>query len=130
MRYGAFLEIEAGQLEATPDVKMLPVCHGTVTDVDIMFPAGSAGLAYLQIWYHERQIFPQTGGGAFRGDDHLFQFPESLEIDEQPFVLELRGWAPEATLDHTVFVQVTVEEAPEALAPTFVHVPLPEGMEL
>jgi len=130
MRYGAFLEIKAGQLEATPDVKALPVCHGTVTDVDVMFPAGSAGLAYLQIWYHERQVFPQTGGGAFRGDDHLFQFPESLEIDEQPFVLELRGWAPEATLNHVVFVQVTVEAAPEELAPASVYVPLPEGMEL
>jgi len=128
MRYGAFLTIGAGTLESAPDTKILPVCHGTVTDVDIMYPAGSAGLAYLQVWYHERQVFPQTGGGAFRGDDHLFQFPDSLEIDEQPFLLELRGWAPDALLDHTVFVQVTVIEAEERTVPYAPAVPLPKGL--
>lgn len=128
MRYGAFLEITAGQEQETPDTKTMPVCAGVVVDVDVMFPAGSSGLVYVQVWYHERQVFPQTGGGAFRGDDHLFQFPDSLVLDEQPFTLELRGWAPDATLNHTVFVQVTVVPTPEDIAPMFAHVPLPEGM--
>ncbi|GAH30181.1 unnamed protein product, partial [marine sediment metagenome] len=57
MRYGAFLEVKAGTLESALATKRMPVCHGIVTDVDVMFPAGAAGLVYLQIWYHERQVF-------------------------------------------------------------------------
>jgi len=128
MRYGAFLTVTGGTLEAVPDTKIMPVCHGIVVDVDVMFPPGSAGLLYLQIWYHERQVFPETGGGAFRGDDHLFQFPDSLRLDEQPYTLELRGWAPDAELFHTVFVQVTVAPVLEEYGPIFMEVPLPEGM--
>jgi len=128
MRYGAFLTVTGGTLEAAPDTKTMPVCHGVVVDVDVMFPPGSAGLLHLQIWYHERQVFPETGGGAFRGDDHLFQFPDSLVLDEQPYTLELRGWAPDATLSHTVFVQVTVTPVPEEYVPMLMEAPLPEGM--
>ncbi|GAH24697.1 unnamed protein product, partial [marine sediment metagenome] len=50
--------------------------------------------------------------------------------DEQPFVLELRGKAPDAELDHTVFVQVTVVSALQRDVYGVASVGLPEGMGL
>lgn len=127
MRYRAALSIPAGTLESAPATATVSLCYGTIQEVELLFPAGQAGLTYVQVWRHERQILPTTPGEAFRGDDHLVTFNERITIHERPLQVELRGWSPDATLEHTVYVAFTVlvEVAPADAFGWFV--PLPEG---
>ena len=129
MRYRAALTISAGQTQADPALEDLAICAGVISEVEIHFPAGHAGLTYLQIWYLGRQIFPTSEGATFRGDDNVIQFPEQWVIQEVPHILTLHGWAPDAELDHMLFVAVSVQpfEIIEELGS--VPVALPAGFE-
>lgn len=121
--------IHAGQTEADPDWTVLPLEYGHITEVEVMFPAGQSGLTYVQIYYQSRQIFPLTPGVAFRGDDHILTMSTRFPILEVPHQVVVYGWAPDATLDHTVFVDVTMEAPPDVFIGGFQYVPLPEGMQ-
>lgn len=127
MRYRTALTIAAGQTQADPAWVDLDVEYGYITEVELLFPAGHAGLTFVQIYHQSRQIFPLTPGEAFRGDDHVVQFDEKFPILEVPYTVRVKGWAPDATLAHTVFVDVSVEAQLAAGPAEEVFVPLPEG---
>jgi len=128
MRYRGSLTIPAGKAENDPATAVIELCYGNIVEVEVLFPAGQAGLTYLTIWYQERQIFPTTPGQAFRGDDHVIEFGERWPILEVPHEVELRGWAPDAALAHTIYVDITVEEPRLIEVGGFRYVPLPEGV--
>jgi len=128
MRYRASLTIPAGTAYADPAWTILDLEYGYATEVEILFPAGQAGLTYVQVYYQSRQIFPLTPGEAFRGDDHQITFNEKFPILEVPHEVLITGWAPETTLDHTVYVDITMEVPPPVYIGGFEYVPLPEGM--
>ena len=129
MRYRSSVTTAAGQTKADPALADLAVCAGVISEVEILFPAGHAGLTYLQIWYLGRQIFPTSEGATFRGDDNVIQFTEQWVIQEVPHILTLHAWAPDAELIHTIFVEVSIR--PFAVEPGLGSVPvgLPEGFE-
>ncbi|MBA7568657.1 hypothetical protein ES708_10391 [subsurface metagenome] len=129
MRYRGALKIDAGQTQADPALADLDLCAGVISEVEILFPAGHSGLTYLQIWYLGRQIFPTSPGATFRGDGSVIEFGEQWVIQEVPHRLQLRGWAPDAELPHTIFVGISVQ--PLEIEPGLGSVPvgLPEGFE-
>lgn len=127
MRYRKGIWIPAGKTKDDPSSVMLDIAPGVITQVEITFPAGHSGLTNVQVYYHERQIFPTTPGVAFRGDDTLISFNESWAIREVPHQLEIRGWAPLSVYGHTVFVAVSVLEDTSYDDAFGVLVPLPEG---
>lgn len=128
MRYRTALTIPAGTTEGDPAWTILDLAYGYITEVELLFPAGHAGLTYVQIYYQSRQVFPLTPGEAFRGDDHVIQFDEKFPIDEVPHEMMIVGWAPSATLNHTVYVDITVEAPLPVYVGGFEYIPLPEGM--
>lgn len=128
MRYRTALEIGIGQTEAAPASVVLDLEYGYITEVEILFPAGHAGLTYIQIYHQSRLIFPLTSGQAFRGDDLVVQFDERFPILEVPYSVQVVGWAPDSTLVHTVYVGISVAAPVGVGAMEEVFVPLPEGM--
>lgn len=128
MRYRTSLEIGAGTAMSDPAWTVLNLEYGYITEVEVMFPAGHAGLTYVQIYHQSRLIFPLTPGQAFRGDDHTITMSSRFPILEVPHAVFVVGWAPDATLDHTVFVDMTMEAPPPVFVGGFEYVPLPEGM--
>jgi len=128
MRYRTALEIGIGQTGGDPAWTFLPLEYGYITEVEILFPAGHAGLTYVQMFYQSRQIFPLTPGSAFRGDDHQIRFNERFPILEVPHEILVVGWAPESTLVHTVYVGITMEAPPPVSVGGVEYIPLPEGM--
>ena len=128
MRYRTSLEIGAGTKMSDPAWTVLNLEYGYITEVEVMFPAGHAGLTYVQIYHQSRLIFPLTPGQAFRGDDHTITMSSRFPILEVPHAVFVVGWAPDATLDHTVFVDMTMEAPPPVFVGGFEYVPLPEGM--
>jgi len=128
MRYRTSLEIGIGQTQASPAWTVLNLEHGYITEVEVMFPAGHAGLTYVQIYHQTRQIFPLTPSQAFRGDDSTITFEPKFPLLEVPYAVYVVGWAPEATLKHTVFVDITMEAPQPVFVGGFEYIPLPEGV--
>jgi hypothetical protein len=129
MRYAAEITVPANTLASAPEVLEVPLCYGTIQEVELQFPAGQAGMIYVQVWRTEHQLLPTTPGLAFRGDDTHITLNEHIPIHEWPLRVELRGWSPGTVYDHVVIVSFTVlaEVSPYA-APGF-FIPLPEGLE-
>jgi hypothetical protein len=129
MRYRAELTIPAATPAAEPATLEIPLCYGTISEVEVQFPAGQAGMTYLQVWRFEHQLLPTTPGLAFRGDDVQITLNDSIPIHDLPLSVELRGWAPDTIYDHVVIVSLSVmaELPPREAFGWFV--PLPEGVE-
>lgn len=127
MRYKTALLIEAGTLESSPAMAVLELAYGFISEVEILFPAGHAGLTYVQIYYQSRLVFPLSPGQSFRGDDLVVQFDERFPILEVPHSVQVVGWAPSATLDHTVFVEISIDAPLVLEVEEGGFVPLPEG---
>lgn len=127
MYYLGELTIPAGTSESSPETLAVSLCKGYIKGFRVLFPAGHSGLTRVQVWHHQRQIIPTTPGVALRGDDHPVEFPDRYEISDPPYEVELRGWSPDATLDHTVYVAFEVEAWLVRQAEVAVFVGLPEG---
>lgn len=109
MQYRAALTIPAGTSEADPAILTLPVSYGRLKSYELYFPAGQAGLTYVQVWYLGRQILPTSPGGSYRGDDLQVRQSDNYPVYSPPFELEIRGWAPLASYDHTVYLLFYLE---------------------
>jgi len=126
VRYQASITVPAGTLRSEPATQVVPVTFGYIEQCEVLFPPGQSGLVNVQVWYHERQIFPTSPGESFIGDDHLIIFPEKYPVFEAPFEVVLVGWSPGAVLEHTVYVALTVEAPLGGWVVESVPVPLPE----
>jgi hypothetical protein len=129
MRYRDSLTIPAGTAFASPATKILRLCHGVIAEVEITFPAGSAGLVHLAIDHYEHQAFPTNPDGNFVGDDQAITMTENYPVLYAPYSVKLRGWAPSATLEHTVYVEISVAEVAEEVQRAAPSAALPEGFE-
>jgi len=109
MLYSASLEIPAGTPESDPVTHSFDLTHGVIRRIWIVFPPGPRGEAHLAIFDQLHQVLPATPGGSVTGDDITVEFPEDYFMDQVPYVLELRGWSPNATFKHTLTVYVLVE---------------------
>lgn len=129
MRFRDYLTVPAGTTFEEPATKTLKLSHGTIAEVEIMFPAGCSGLVHLAIDDGGHQAFPTNPDGSFIGDDQLITMSDSYPILEAPFSVKLRGWSPTATLDHNVYVEISVAETRVEEQKASAPIALPEGME-
>lgn len=128
MQYRSALLIPAGTLADAPAESELSICYGRLKRYVLFFPAGHAGKAHVQVWYHGRQILPTTLGSSFLGDDLVIDSPDGYPLFDGPYELLLRGWAPDATYDHIVYCQFYIEAdlltLPAALGSQSVEIPV------
>lgn len=128
MAYYGSLTIPAGTTQDAPATALLELAYGTIEMVLVLFPPGHAGLTRLQMYYNESQAFPRNLGEYYIGDDTLLSIPTRYPIHEMPWRLELVGWAPDATLDHNVHVEIALIEEALLLGPISGPIELPEGV--
>jgi len=129
MRYRGGLSVPAGTVALSPVSATVVCCPGIITEVEIIFPAGSGGGLYGQIVCNGRVIFPSSPDMAFRGDDTHITFSDAYALTDWPYEIELRGWAPDTELSHTFFVEVSVRPFDAEVGFGSVPVGLPEGFE-
>ena len=108
MEYRSELIIPASTPKSTPVEDVLKVVRGDIIELRIFFPAGQAGLTYVQLYHGQAQVYPTTPGLAFRGDDSHIILKDKYTLEEKPFAIRVLGYAPSSTLDHTVFVGLTM----------------------
>lgn len=127
MWYRGSLTVPAGTARADYASATVEVSPGIISKFYRLFPPGCTGKVFLQIFYQTRQIFPTTPGQAYLGDGSEILGDASVELDEPPYVLELRGWSPDADYDHSIFVEFYIARpvvyAPVVAARSFVSVP-------
>jgi len=128
MRYHVAFTIPAGTPETDPARQVIGLAYGDITEVEILFPAGCSGKVHVAVFYHEHQIYPTNLGNSFVGDDTHITISDRYPITSLPLEVEVRGWSPDAELDHTVYVDFTVESAQLERTETVRYVSLPEGV--
>jgi len=111
------LTVPADTPEAEPEPLECPLAAGTVTRVDVQFPAGCSGMVHVSIWRSDHQVWPVNLDGDIAGEDAIVSWPESYDLDDDPFGFEVRGWSPGTTYDHVItfrFALLSLEEVQSA----------------
>jgi hypothetical protein len=127
MRFADYLTVPAGTTFNNPATKIVRLSYGIITEIEITFPAGCAGLVHLAIDHYEHQAFPTNPDRDFIGDDHTTTLSDSYPVTEAPYSVKLRGWAPTTTLSHNVYVELSVLPPPFEAEQPEASVALPEG---
>lgn len=111
------LTVDAGTAQGEGEPLEALLCAGTVTRVAVQFPAGCAGMVYVSIWRSDHQVWPVNLDEAIAGDNAVVSWPESYDLDDEPFGFELRGWSPGTAYPHVItfrFALLSLEEAQSA----------------
>jgi len=103
--YDYSFTIPANTSKKDPLREDIDLTHGIIHRVEIGFPAGCAGLVYLQIVQGLHQLWPTNADGFFNTDDYVIAFNEFHDMTEEPFTVTLIGWNLDDTYDHTLEVR-------------------------
>ena len=79
---------------------------GFIYQLDIYLPQGSQGLLKIAIRDHKAQLYPNTPGEWFFGDGIQVSFPESHELNEEPFELLIRHYNEDSAYDHSFQIRI------------------------
>jgi hypothetical protein len=104
--YVSNIEIPKNTLKTDYISDYLWLQHGTIHKIDLVFPAGCAGLAGLRIVQGIHQIFPSNSGQWFIGDDINITFPENYLLYTPPYYLELQAYNLDDLYSHTLIVRI------------------------
>ena len=108
MFYDYAVLIPAGTPEDDPVEQELNLTHGIIHRVEVEFPAGCRGYAYLAIYHREHQAFPTNINEAFNGEGYTIPIDEYFDLTEPPHNLLVRGWSPNAIYPHTITVRIGI----------------------
>jgi hypothetical protein len=111
------LTVPAGTADASPVTLDALLAPGTVSRVDVTFPAGCAGMVKVTIWRSDHQVWPVNLDEAITGEDATVSWPESYDLDDEPFAFVVKASSPGTTYDHTVtvrFALLSLEEVQSA----------------
>lgn len=104
------LTIPAQTTQDDPVIAMMGLCYGTIMRVRVLFPPGPCGLAHMQIYRYEHQLYPTTPGASFAWDDTVIEFTDSYPLLGVPFEVKLLGWNTDDSYPHTIEVHLEVAE--------------------
>ena len=108
MNYDFSIKVPADTLEINPYTQKLRLTYGVITRVIITIPPGHKGLAYLQMLYHEFQMYPLNPGGAYHGAGVTIAFDERQALFVTPFEFKARAWNTDDTHEHEFIVNITM----------------------
>ncbi len=108
MIYEITLTIPPNTAQAAPVTEDIPIHPGLLKQVEIIFPPGPCGLAHVQLYLWERQLYPANPDSDFMGDDVSIVEQEDLEIVDPPFVITALGWNEDDTFPHSPVIRLNV----------------------
>jgi len=106
VRYYVELTVPVGTVITDPELAVVKLTPGEIEHLAIYFPAGSAGNLYIQIWLNGYQLVPWERGQWLRGDDLLIPDSGRYEVDEEPYLLTVKGYSTAANYAHSALVSV------------------------
>jgi len=106
MRYYAELVVEVGTTIDDPEVAEVKLTPGLIEHVSLYFPPGSGGYLNIQIWLNGYQLVPWERGQWLRGDDLLIPDYGRYEVDEEPYLLTIKGYSTATLYTHAAMISV------------------------
>lgn len=110
MLYQCALTIPANTPSTAPESAELQLMFGTITYIEIEFPAGCVGLVGAQVYDGPLQIVPWTPAAWLVSDDHNVAVQTLYSLWQPPFTLYLDGYNEDTVNDHTLQLRVTMDE--------------------
>lgn len=102
------LTVPAGRAEAEPVEAEMALAPGIVNQVAVQFLSGCVGEVHVSIWRGEHQVWPVNLDGDIAGENNVVAWVEAYPLDDEPFEMIVKGWAPNTSYDHTVTVRFAV----------------------
>lgn len=110
MIFSGSIAVDAGKSKDDPKVERLKITQGVITQINIMFPPGCAHEVCITFNRALHQIYPSNPDGFFIGDGVNISGEVFHYVKADPFELQVKGWAPNATYDHTIFFVVWIKK--------------------
>jgi hypothetical protein len=101
----------AGVLSTAPTVTPLTMREGQVDRIDLVIPAGHAGLTGIALFHSGNQVIPYKAGAFFRGDDQVRSWP----VARYPIgaAWTVRTFNTDV-YDHTHMITLLITDVPDA----------------
>ena len=98
---------EEGHSKQSQETLEMPCAWGTLTDVNISFPAGCHGVVHVHIDQELHQIFPTNAEADYALDNYTLLITDEYELIEGTRKIYLTGWN-EGIYPHKISVEFTV----------------------
>jgi hypothetical protein len=106
MRYYQELVVPAGTPVTAPTILEIKLTPGTIDHVSLYFPPSSGGFLNVQLWLNGYQLVPWERGQWLRGDDVLIPDYGRYDVQEEPYLLTVKGWSTATLFAHRALVSV------------------------
>jgi hypothetical protein len=108
MYYSYPVTVTKETTEATRETTVMDLAAGQITQVEIGFPWGCAGLVHVQIYRSEHQMWPSNAGASFAWNDYTIRFPEAETCLGAPDEWTIRAWNTDIRHDHLIVVRIGI----------------------
>jgi hypothetical protein len=106
MIYSATIETLKNTAISTPKKTQLVVTTGLVYKVEVVFPAGSAGLMGVAILDGSLRVWPSTAGEWFVGDGNIISFDDVYLKEDAPYIFDIHTYNLDDTYAHKVYIRI------------------------
>ena len=107
--YHYTFRILTGTTQAAEQVKVCRLTRGIVREVEIVFPRGLAGLVGVRLFRSTRQVIPQNPVEWLVTDGETITAKVDVDLSQEPYELELRGYNEDEVYNHTIRARFTIE---------------------
>ena len=106
MWYHFSVPVPAGTTESSPVELDLKLTHGVIKYLAVGFPTGCKQRVKARLYDLEHQIFPANPDEPACWNSGIEGGEEHYKLEEAPYALTVRAYAPTATTAHTLTVFV------------------------
>lgn len=110
--------VTAATTKAAPVSRELPVSHGILHLVEVVFLDGPENEVLVTVGKGEHQLVPTNPDGAIVGNAEAVAARLFQEIEESPYILTIKAWSPSAAYDHQITVRAHILPREILLPPT------------
>jgi hypothetical protein len=93
-------------------VKVCRLTRGIVKEIALTFPRGLAGLVGVRLFRSTRQVIPQNPVEWLVTDGETVTAKVDVDLSQEPYELELRGYNEDEVYNHTIRARFTIETLP------------------
>jgi len=108
MEFSYELTIPAGTTQTSPATIDCQLSAGIIHQYSVTFLEGCNGLVSVAAFNGGSQCFPLNLDGAIKGNAETVKKTTFYPLDARPFKLVVKGFSPDCTYAHTVFLRFDV----------------------
>ena len=116
MFYDFTFTIPLSATALSPHEQIVNLVSGVIHRLEVAFPAGCRGAAYVQIYKGAHQVWPTNIGGAFHTENFTIVIEEAERLPAGPNQFRILGWLVNAQHPHTLSIRFGIL-SPEAITP-------------